>query len=106
MRSRSEHLAALTFDAALSVAISWPLAAHFSSVLTGGGLDALSHLWGVWHSVQAFAGRDPLFYTALLYYPAGASLLLHSAGPLPACWHCPSGRSVRSPPTMAVSFSA
>ena len=78
----SRHVAILLFYAALSVAISWPLAANFTTALTGGGLDALSHLWGVWHAVQAIAGREPLFRTDLLYYPAGASLLLHSAGPL------------------------
>ena len=76
------HAAVLLFYAALSVAISWPLAANLTTTLTGGGLDALSHLWGVWHAVQAFAGREPLFSSDLLYYPAGASLLLHSAGPL------------------------
>ena len=76
------HVAVLLFYAALSVAISWPLARDFTTALTGGGLDALSHLWGVWHTAQAFAGREPLFSTDLLYYPTGASLLLHSAGPL------------------------
>ena len=77
------HATVLLFYAALSVAISWPLAANLTTALTGGGLDALSHLWGVWHAVQAFAGREPLFSSDLLYYPTGASLLLHSAGPLP-----------------------
>jgi hypothetical protein len=69
--------------AALSVAISWPLARDFTTALTGAGLDALSHLWGVWHTAQALLGREPLFSTSLLFYPDGISLLLHSAGPLP-----------------------
>ena len=77
-----EHAGAFTCYLLLSIAISWPLARDFSTVLTGSGLDALSHLWRVWQAVQALAGREPLFTTTLLYYPVGTSLLLHSAGPV------------------------
>ena len=45
--------------AMVSLAISWPLARDFTTVLTGSGLDAMSHLWGVWHTAQALFGREP-----------------------------------------------
>jgi hypothetical protein len=75
------ELAIAALFTALSLAISWPLARDFTTALTGAGLDAMSHLWGVWHTAQALMGREPFFWTSLLYYPAGTSLLLHSAGP-------------------------
>jgi hypothetical protein len=76
------ELAMAAIFAMLSLAISWPLARDFTTALTGSGLDAMSHLWGVWHAAQALLGREPFFSTSLLYYPAGTSLLLHSAGPV------------------------
>ena len=81
--SSSATAGILGLFAALSIAISWPLARDFSTVLTGSGLDAMSHLWGVWHTAQALLGRESFLSTSLLFYPSGISLLLHSAGPIP-----------------------
>ena len=65
--------------AALALALSWPLAREFTTRLTGSGLDAFAHLWGLWHTAQAVIGREPFLSTSLLYYPAGISLVPPSA---------------------------
>ena len=65
----------------LSLAVTWPLARDFTSALAGVG-DARHQLWVLWHAREALAGREPLFFTSLLYYPHGIPLTGHSLGPL------------------------
>jgi hypothetical protein len=79
---RSEHVAALLFYAALSLVISWPTVAHFTTALTSDGTDARHELYLLWHTQQVLLGRQPLFEAPLLYYPLGTTLLTHSTGPV------------------------
>jgi len=76
-----EQLGALTIFAALAVALSWPLIAHFTTHIPPYS-DARHNLWVLWHVREWLAGRQPLFDLPLLYYPAGASLLTHGLGPV------------------------
>lgn len=78
----SEHAGALLVYLVLSMALTWPLVRDFSTAILG--LDETRHnLWILWHVKQALLGHEPLFYTSLLYYPLGISLLTHSSGPVP-----------------------
>jgi hypothetical protein len=74
-RAAARQIAIVAGYAALALALSWPLARDFTTRLAGSGLDGLGHLWGLWHTAQAVAGREPFFSSTLLYYPAGIALL-------------------------------
>ena len=78
----SEHIAAILCYAALSLVISWPTVAHFTTALTSTGGDARHELYLLWHTQQVLLGRQPLFEASLLYYPLGSTLLTHSTGPV------------------------
>ena len=79
---RSEHVAALLFYLAISLVISWPTVAHFTTALTSNGGDARHELYLLWHTQQVLLGQQPLFDASLFYYPLGATLLTHSTGPV------------------------
>jgi len=78
----NEHIAAILCYAALSIVISWPTVAHFTTALTSTGGDARHELYLLWHTQQVLLGRQPLFEASLLYYPLGTTLLTHSTGPV------------------------
>lgn len=63
------------------MAYTWPLARYLRTAITGAG-DARHFVWMLWHTRQAVLGNDGLFYTHLLYYPQGTSLLVNALGPL------------------------
>ncbi len=75
--------------AALSLALTWPTVQHFTTALTSDGADARHNLWQLWHVQQTMLGKQPLFYTPLLYYPVGISLLLHAVGPVEGLFALP-----------------
>ncbi|HXF62015.1 MAG TPA: hypothetical protein VNK95_10380 [Caldilineaceae bacterium] len=64
---------------ALSVAMTWPLAAALGArVPMGAGSDVWVHLWTFWWLKNALLnGWDPLF-TPLLFHPTGVSLTSHN----------------------------
>jgi glycosyltransferase involved in cell wall biosynthesis len=79
-----EHGLPLLLFASLSVAFSWPTIRHFTTSITSAGTDARHLLWTFWHWKEALLGREPWYYTQLLFYPLGITLLTHATGPLQA----------------------
>lgn len=79
-----EHGLPLLLFASLSVAFSWPTIRHFTTSITSSGTDARHLLWTLWHWKEALLGREPWYYTQLLFYPLGITLLTHATGPLQA----------------------
>jgi hypothetical protein len=77
-----EHGLPLLLFTLLSLALSWPVVAHFGDTIAGDGGDARHNLWIFWHTKEALLGRQPLFTTDLLFYPYGISLLTHGLGPV------------------------
>lgn len=70
--------AALLFYLLISLAITWPLVPRLTTEFAGGRGDQLVHRWTFWWVKEALlAGQNP-FYTTMLYYPEGASLLSHN----------------------------
>lgn len=62
----------------LAVLMTWPTLAKWNSEWAGGRSDLLVHQWTFWWIKEALsAGQNP-FYTTLLYYPNGVSLLTHN----------------------------
>jgi hypothetical protein len=77
-----EHLLPLALYTLFTLALTWPVAAHFTTQIPGNSNDAYNGLWVMWHVKEALFGRQPLFDLPLLYYPSGATLLTHVPGPL------------------------
>jgi len=75
-----EHGIALLLYAILSIGLTWPTLKNFTVSMTSNGGDARHELWVMWYMQQALLGNRPMFYTDLLYYPLGTSLLTHGIG--------------------------
>ena len=75
--------------ALLTVALTWPLAAQFTTAVPGGG-DAWQHIWNLWWLKKSLIDlhTNP-FYTNYLYYPGGVTLLFHTLVPLEAALTIP-----------------
>lgn len=84
-----EHGFPLLSYALLSLALTWPMAASFTSQIPGTTNDAHNGLWVMWHVKEALKGNQPLFDLPLLYYPHGATLLTHVPGPLTGLFALP-----------------
>lgn len=62
----------------VSLIITWPLLGRLTTEFAGGRGDQLVHRWTFWWVKEALlSGQNP-FYTTMLYYPEGASLLSHN----------------------------
>lgn len=64
--------------AGVALLITWPLAANLGRVLPGTSGDTLLHYWNGWATKQALAGGQSLFFTNLIFYPQGVSLVTHN----------------------------
>jgi hypothetical protein len=66
----------------LALLLTWPLALQFATGVPGDGVDCWQNMWNMWWLKRALLeGHNP-FYTTEIYYPGGASLLLHTLNPL------------------------
>lgn len=78
-----ELTASLLFFALIFAWFSWPLAASFDTAFIGrSGNDANQYVWNAYNFRQAVAAGTNPFYTELLLYPRGASLVMHTYTPL------------------------
>lgn len=86
MRSRlttltRRHILPLTFYTLLALLMTWPLAQQFTRATPGDSVDSWQNMWNMWWLKQALLqGRNP-FFTDVIYYPEGVSLLLHTLNP-------------------------
>lgn len=66
---------------ALTLLLTWPLAANFATTLPDGS-DGWQHLWGLWWMKRAIVDlhTNP-YFTPYIFYPKGVSLLLHPLEP-------------------------
>lgn len=74
----------IIFFGFLTLALTWPTAANFTTGIVSQNADARHNLWVMWHFQQALTGNQSLFYSSLLYYPVGISMLVHGIGPVPS----------------------
>ncbi|MBD2723444.1 hypothetical protein [Hymenobacter armeniacus] len=71
------------FYGVLFAALTWPLAAHFtSSFLVVPGHDTYMYPWNTWHFRTAVQTGQPVFHTDWLFYPLGSWLILHTYTPI------------------------
>lgn len=76
------HGIALLFFCLMSMLLSWPTVAHFTTSITSSDVDAKHNLWLFWHVQRFVTGKEGLFDAPLLYYPHGISLFTHGVGPM------------------------
>src|SRR5206468_3151497 len=81
----ARHLGALAGFAALTIAWTWPLAAHLGDALPGGPGDNYSFVWNLWWMRHVLATPGlPYFHTTYLFYPFGTTIANHPHTALPA----------------------
>ncbi len=77
------HLAVLLAYGALTVIMTWPMAAQFTVAIPGDGFDGWQNYWNLWWMKVALVQRitNP-FTTDILYAPTGVGLYFHTLNPL------------------------
>jgi hypothetical protein len=64
------------------LAITWPLALDFSTAVVGSGPDPYQYIWNAQVFAESlWAGKNP-FYTTMVGYPEGLSLVMHTYTPV------------------------
>jgi hypothetical protein len=77
-KPKRQHILTLIVYVLVSVAMTWPVAAHLGTHLPGGGDDVWVHQWTFWWVKESIVkGYNPL-HTHLLFYPDGVSLATHN----------------------------
>ncbi len=76
------HLLVLLAYLALTLVMTWPLAANFTTAIPGDGFDGWQNYWNLWWVKVALVERvqNP-FTTDLLYHPTGVDLYFHTLNP-------------------------
>jgi hypothetical protein len=64
--------------ALLTLVMTWPLVARFSTHLIGHGDDMWVHYWNDWWVKRTLRTGGDLYYTDLMFYPKGVSLVYHN----------------------------
>jgi hypothetical protein len=62
----------------LTVAMTWPAARQLGTHLLGSGDDMWVHYWNNWWVKRVLQGGGDVYYTPLLFHPAGVSLVYHN----------------------------
>jgi hypothetical protein len=85
IRRGADHAAPLLLLAALSLAWTWPLAAHLHDALPGDPGDNYSFVWNLWWMRRVLATPGLAYFrTTFLFYPFGATIADHPHTALPA----------------------
>ena len=78
LKFRRATLLVLLAYTGLTVIMTWPLAARLGAAIPGLVGDSFVHLWTFeWVKNSLAAGQSP-FYTNLLFYPNGVTLIFHN----------------------------
>ena len=62
----------------LTISLTWPIAGQLGTHIPGSEGDAWVHLWTFNWVKEALLNGDNLFYSNLIFYPVGASLVAHN----------------------------
>lgn len=76
--SRKATITALLLYVLVALVMTWPLLTNLTSEFAGGRGDQLVHRWTFWWVKEALLTSQNPFYTTMLYYPEGTSLLSHN----------------------------
>lgn len=81
-RRRWLDLLVLLVYTLLAIAVTWPVATHFTANVVGAvdGVDAYQNAWNLWWTAYALTSGQNPFVTPLLYYPVGVDLFWQTLG--------------------------
>ncbi|MDE1804745.1 MAG: hypothetical protein KGH59_03105 [Candidatus Micrarchaeota archaeon] len=80
-----ENLPILLVYLLIALVLFWPITANIASTTVNGFGDLYQNLWGLWWVGYAtFTLHTSIYFTPLLYYPIGASLVTQTLSPLAA----------------------
>jgi hypothetical protein len=66
----------------LTLVMTFPLVTHFASAIPGDSFDGWQNYWNMWWVKVALIDKiTSPWFTGLLYYPTGVSLLFHTLNP-------------------------
>ena len=81
LRTLRNHLHFILVVGILAVVMTWPVAAYvFESDtfwLPSHGPDIFIEMWNAWYGQRLIAGQADFYFTDLLFYPQGLSLVYH-----------------------------
>ncbi|MDE1846124.1 MAG: hypothetical protein KGH53_02495 [Candidatus Micrarchaeota archaeon] len=79
------NLPVLLLYLVISLIIFWPIVSHPASVAVNGAGDLYQNLWNLWWvNYASFTLHTSIYFSPLLYYPIGASLLTQTLSPITA----------------------
>ena len=76
-----EHGLVLLFFTVLTLILTYPVVVQLTTYPAGDGGDTLSYIWTIWHVNRVLTGDgsiSDLYYSNLLFYPQGVSLMFYS----------------------------
>jgi hypothetical protein len=76
------HVAVLLLYSALTLLMTWPLAANLTTAIPGDGFDGWQNYWNQWWLKVALVDRQQNpYFTDLLFHPTGVGLYFHTLNP-------------------------
>ncbi|HVA82614.1 MAG TPA: hypothetical protein VNF06_00420, partial [Candidatus Aquilonibacter sp.] len=70
---------------AISLVVFWPLAVNSATTTVNGAGDLYQNLWNLWWvNYATYTLHTSIYFTPLLYYPVGASLVTQTLSPITA----------------------
>lgn len=84
------HVLILLAYLLLTLFMTWPLVAHWSTAIPGDSFDGWQNYWNLWWTKLALVDglRSP-FTTDLLYFPTGVNLYFHTLNVFNGVWSLP-----------------
>ena len=80
-----EYLPILLIYLAIALVIFWPITTHIASTTVNGAGDLYQNLWNMWWvNYATFTLHTSIYFTPMLYYPVGASLVTQTLSPISA----------------------
>ena len=78
------HAAALGLYLVLSLALTWPLAASFTTHVTGDGIDDPALAWNLWWAKTRLVDQlqPDIFHAGWMFYPVSVNLGFYTLTPL------------------------
>ncbi|MDE1850789.1 MAG: hypothetical protein KGH54_03285, partial [Candidatus Micrarchaeota archaeon] len=80
-----EYLPILLVYLAIALVVFWPITANIASTTVNGAGDLYQNLWNMWWvNYATFTLHTSIYFTPMLYYPVGASLVTQTLSPISA----------------------
>jgi len=74
----------------IALVLFWPVAINITSTVVNGGGSVYQSMWNLWWvNYATFSMHAPIYFTRMLYYPIGASLVMQDLTPLAAFLSAP-----------------